>query len=151
MRERLTAANAKQADAPLAEVESLLNTLAKSWEGVKRAEGAKRAACPSTVCLADHILPETSSGFPHAFHVGTGSALHWQLVDGLIQVWELPKRMPFDTMWRSQAACEASAWAKLSWPYSMAEEAESSSPVPSQPPSASLIDFSICPINRASN
>jgi len=35
IRERLTAANIKKEDAPLAEVESLLNTLAEAWHSVK--------------------------------------------------------------------------------------------------------------------
>jgi flagellar protein FliS len=37
MRERLTAANMKKEDAPLAEVESLLSTLAEAWNSVKHA------------------------------------------------------------------------------------------------------------------
>lgn len=49
MRNRLTGANLKQDDAPLAEVESLLETLAEAWKAIGRIPGdgsANEAALP---------------------------------------------------------------------------------------------------------
>jgi flagellar protein FliS len=41
IRSRLMTANVRQQDAPLAEVESLLKTLAKGWQGVSAASGIR--------------------------------------------------------------------------------------------------------------
>lgn len=72
MRERLTAANIQQADAPLAEVETLLNTLAEGWEGVKRAVSQNPAVFPNTASSSPADSPETVVGhFPTPFFVGT--------------------------------------------------------------------------------
>ena len=50
LRERLTAANLMKEAEPLAEVESLLNTMAEAWAGVKR-PGAQPAGIPSVPAL----------------------------------------------------------------------------------------------------
>jgi flagellar protein FliS len=76
MRERLTAANIQQADAPLAEVESLLNTLAQGWEGVKRAVAQTPSVFPAagspTTVTSPATSPETiPNHFSTPFFVGT--------------------------------------------------------------------------------
>jgi flagellar protein FliS len=48
IRERLTTANIKKEDAPLAEVESLLSTLAEAWSSVKHADVAPPMAMIET-------------------------------------------------------------------------------------------------------
>jgi flagellar protein FliS len=61
IRERLTAANMKKEDAPLAEVESLLSTLADAWYSVKHADVAPPVAMVETA--PQPKLPHFSSVF----------------------------------------------------------------------------------------
>lgn len=61
IRERLTAANVRKEDAPLAEVESLLNTLAEAWNSVK-CEGVVPAGT-----LPDAAAEPRAPGFSTAF------------------------------------------------------------------------------------
>jgi flagellar protein FliS len=79
MRERLLMANLKQQDEPLAEVETLLTTLAEGWEGIaksRHAEEAKPAA----------ITPSPYSG--PSFEPPVWQASAWQTSSaGKSQAW----------------------------------------------------------------
>ena len=66
MRDRLVFANLKQEDAPLAEVERLLTTLAESWDAVKHS-GAKQAAAPASTYSEDSFIPEVPAYQTNAF------------------------------------------------------------------------------------
>lgn len=61
IRERLTAANVRKEDAPLAEVESLLNTLAEAWNSVKC------AGVPPSYAFADVVPQPKAPRFSAAF------------------------------------------------------------------------------------
>ena len=69
MRSRLVAANVRQQDAPLAEVESLLKTLAEGWRGILPANRTRADAsepCPerSGVTRFPPICPEGTPLIP---------------------------------------------------------------------------------------
>ncbi len=58
MREKLTVANLKQADAPLAEVEALLKTLGEAWQAIgEDAKAAKHEARESKIPADYHAVP----------------------------------------------------------------------------------------------
>jgi flagellar protein FliS len=61
IRERLTTANIMKEDAPLADVEGLLNTLAEGWDGV-RSTGKQQVSTPPPVST-----PRTESLFSTSF------------------------------------------------------------------------------------
>jgi flagellar protein FliS len=65
MRQRLTTANMKQEDPPLAEVESLLQTLAEAWAEVQR-KGSK-TEIPVVPEVAEVAVKVTPSSKPTAF------------------------------------------------------------------------------------
>lgn len=60
MRQRLLTANLKQEDAPLAEVESLLKTLAEAWQGIQ----------PAATPVAPVEPVETPAGAPYGQNFG---------------------------------------------------------------------------------
>jgi flagellar protein FliS len=71
IRERLLTANFQQVDEPLAEAESLLNTLAEGWEAVKRATAAASGDSPAPAPVT--TPEETNSHFSTPFFLDAGS------------------------------------------------------------------------------
>jgi flagellar protein FliS len=53
MTERLTQANVRQEDAPLAEVEALLNTLGEAWQSIRTGSGSTADITPDREAPAD--------------------------------------------------------------------------------------------------
>ena len=74
MRTRLTVANLKQEDGPLAEVESLLDTLGGAWKAIRPIPVEEPAAAPTmqpiggpAVAGDAHFLPEPNSAYDHSW------------------------------------------------------------------------------------
>ncbi len=70
MRERLTLANIRQADAPLAEVEALLKTLGEAWVGIGQRKNPAKDVTDGGNMAADwnahsvmESMPESMSGY----------------------------------------------------------------------------------------
>jgi len=66
MRDRLVFANLKQEDAPLAEVERLLTTLAEAWDGLKH-NGVKQDTAPVSPYSGASFIPEVPAYQSSAF------------------------------------------------------------------------------------
>jgi flagellar secretion chaperone FliS len=76
MRERLMLANLKQEDAPLAEVERLLTTLAEAWDGVKHSGSQHAPAIVSPYATAPFI-PDAPAYQNNPFQTNSYTSQAW--------------------------------------------------------------------------